>query len=91
MLYRVTSRYTYSLQPGGSNGETVWEDDVKYCGYDRRAARRVYHASKPLDFFKGFGGSCLDTVVVQIEDAGTDDFIDDKVCAITLEHDHEDS
>jgi hypothetical protein len=59
-LYRVSVKTTRSLQPG--SGGTHWQWEVLYCGYDVDEARRVYHASRPLDHGGSYGNACRETV-----------------------------
>jgi len=59
-LYRVMVRTTGSLQPG--SGGTTWQSNVLYCGYDRDEAVRVYHESKPGDYWYGYGNRARRTL-----------------------------
>lgn len=59
-LYRVLVKTTGSLQPG--SGNTFWQTDVLYCGYDRLEAARVYHENKPRDFGGSYGNRCRETI-----------------------------
>ena len=74
-LYRITKLSTKSLLPQ----DTSWSKIVLYCGYDRREARRMYHANTADEVFRGFGGKVIEIESVVIIDGNTDDFLDDEV------------
>jgi hypothetical protein len=57
-LYRVLVRTTSILQLGS---DTHWASEVLYCGWDRDEALRVYHESRPGDYWRGHGGRCRET------------------------------
>ena len=57
-LYRILKKTTGSVQPGG---DTFWNTTVLYCGYDLDEARRVYHESRPTDYWCGYGNRCQET------------------------------
>jgi hypothetical protein len=62
-LYRVIALTTTSRGPGKTNnGCTHWTSEVLYCGYDRLEAARIYHQSKPLDYWQGVGNRCRETI-----------------------------
>ena len=81
LLYRVVRKTTGSVQPGG---DTYWNREVLYCGYDRDEARRVYHESEPSDVWQGYGNRAVETVGHVIRDAETEDFADDELEEATL-------
>lgn len=57
-LYRILVKTTNSVQPD----RTFWNKEVKYCGYDREEALRIYHENTPGDFWYGFGNRARKTV-----------------------------
>lgn len=82
-IYRVITKTTGSLQPGGG-GATFWNREVIYCGTDRDEARVVYHTSTVEDFGGSYGNRCRETICEEIADAETEDFADDEVTATEL-------
>ncbi len=77
-LYQVVERKTPNLQLAGY---TVWHEQVLYCGYDRKEARRVYHEHTVTDSDSEsvYGRSWKRTFMQVIADAGTNDFSDDYI------------
>ena len=77
-LYRVMEKKTPNLQLAGY---TVWNEQVLYCGYDRKEARRVYHQGTVTDSDSDsvYGRPWKRTFMQVIADAGTNDFSDDHI------------
>ena len=67
IIYRITERYTASLQPDGSH---TWEVSTRYCGPDRYEARTTYHANTHRETSAGFGNPKREIIWEVIEDSG---------------------
>lgn len=64
MIYRVTVKTTNSVQPG--NG-TFWNTSVAYCGASLEEARIAFLASRPSDYWTGYGNRGRETVIAEFE------------------------
>jgi hypothetical protein len=68
-LYRVLVKTTHSLQPSG----TTWSNEVLYCGESSTEARVVYHKSRPLDYWRGYGNQARDTKMQVLDEDDIED------------------
>lgn len=64
MIYRVCSRSTGSLQPGGG---TFWTEEVHYTGTSWVEACIAYYAQEPHDFGGGPGNPARETIIEQMD------------------------
>ena len=79
-LYRISRRWTSSLQPR----YTHWDRDLLYCGYDREEARRVFHAHTHEEAGGNYGSKATEIESEIIEDADTADFADDPTAEVAV-------
>jgi hypothetical protein len=59
-IYRVRTRRTGSLQPGGSHWQTI---AIHYVGESLTQARIEFHKHEPFDAGGGHGNSCVETLL----------------------------
>lgn len=66
-LYRII--VTTGTPQNIANGQE--KVTVLYCGYDRLEAVRIYHESRPQDYYRGYTGPCRETKAQSKEVAET--------------------